>query len=189
MNLIKLQKYIIFWVCRVKMFLIALRGITYYNSRNTSGLEINGTNGQNKQGLGLGKFLTHVTPDCQDLITRLLVYNPEERFSAKQALAHPHFKDLVEQEAKQTKISTNNFNSVLIKSFHNDSQNQIRSTEDSQLITTNPNKKQKDKDKDKDKDKAYLPEIKVNIIIDSKKGNDSYESDGGSPDVRISINI
>ena len=35
---------------------------------------------------------THVT--WQDLIAKLLAYNPDERLSARQALRHPYFKDL-----------------------------------------------------------------------------------------------
>jgi hypothetical protein len=107
---------------------------------------------------------------------KLLIYNPEERFSAKQALSHPHFKDLVEQEAKMTKLSTHNFNSILIKSFHNDSQSMIKSTEETQLVNNLITKR--------GKEKSYLPEIKVNIIIDNKK-NDSYDSDASGSDVFI----
>jgi serine/threonine protein kinase len=80
-----------------------------------------------KKGLGLSKFLTHVSSECQDLILKLLTYNPEERFSAKQALAHPYFKDLVEMELKQSKLSFHGmfFNPTNI-SFNNESQSFIR---------------------------------------------------------------
>src|SRR4051794_37262142 len=82
-----------------------------------------------KQGLGTTKFLGHVTVDCQDLITKLLAYNPEERYSAKQALSHPYFKDLVEQEIKLSKMSSINFNKGpqnLMLSFNNDSMSFIK---------------------------------------------------------------
>lgn len=59
-----------------------------------------------KTGLGISKFLTHVSSDCQDLISKLLIYNPEERYSAKQALNHPFFKDLIEQDLKMAKNSS-----------------------------------------------------------------------------------
>jgi serine/threonine protein kinase len=39
-----------------------------------------------------------------------LTYNPDERYSAKNALAHPFFKELVEQELKLSKMSFNNYN-------------------------------------------------------------------------------
>jgi renal tumor antigen len=82
-----------------------------------------------KGGLGISKFLSHISADCQDLILKLLTYNPEERYSAKQALNHPYFKDLVEGEAKLAKMSSNNFNPInLMKSFHgsNESQSMIK---------------------------------------------------------------
>jgi len=59
---------------------------------------------------------------------KLLVYNPDERLSSKQALSHPYFKDLVEQENKMTKMSMIGFNPIMnfMKSFHNDSQSDIK---------------------------------------------------------------
>ena len=51
-----------------------------------------------KSGIGITKFLNHITPECQDLISKLLVYIPEDRLSAKQALSHPYFKDLIKQD-------------------------------------------------------------------------------------------
>jgi renal tumor antigen len=45
-----------------------------------------------QEGSGLAKLLGHVSPECQDLITRLLAYNPDERLSARQALKHPYFR-------------------------------------------------------------------------------------------------
>jgi hypothetical protein len=44
------------------------------------------------EGSGLGKLLGHVSPDCADLIAKLLAYNPDERLSARQALHHPYFR-------------------------------------------------------------------------------------------------
>ena len=59
-----------------------------------------------KIGIGVSKFLNHVSPECIDLINKLLIYNPEERYSAKQALNHPYFKELKKQEEKLLKTST-----------------------------------------------------------------------------------
>ena len=63
------------------------------------------------------------------MILKLLTYNPDERLSAKQALSHPYFKDLVEQENKMSKMSMIGFNPInFMKSFHNpnDSQSDIK---------------------------------------------------------------
>ena len=62
-----------------------------------------------KTGLGIVKFLGHVSSECQDLISKLLTYNPEERYSAKQALSHPYFKNLLDQEIKLNKMTTKYF--------------------------------------------------------------------------------
>jgi len=86
-----------------------------------------------KQGTGFQKFLSHVTPECVDLISKLLCYNPEDRYSAKQALCHPYFKDLVEQENKIGKISNpNNPTNFMKSTFLNDSQSFIKSTDETQ---------------------------------------------------------
>lgn len=61
---------------------------------------------QPKIGIGINKFLTHTSVECQDIIGKLLTYNPEERFTAKQALNHPYFKDLKKQDDKLLKTST-----------------------------------------------------------------------------------
>jgi serine/threonine protein kinase len=94
--------------------------------RNSSNIDFNFSN---KQGLGIARFLSHIKSDCVDLIMKMLVYNPDERLSAKQALSHPYFKELVEQEAKMGKASLIGFNQInLMKSFHNgnDSQSDIK---------------------------------------------------------------
>lgn len=44
------------------------------------------------EGTGLAKMLAHVPPECADLISKLLAYNPDERLSARQALRHPYFR-------------------------------------------------------------------------------------------------
>lgn len=53
-----------------------------------------------KEGTGIAQLIPHVSSDCQELIIKLLAYNPDERPTAKQALNHPYFKDLRSQEKK-----------------------------------------------------------------------------------------
>ncbi len=85
---------------------VNLRSNVLIKSRNSSHVDFNFPY---KAGLGISKFLSHVSAECQDLILKLLAYNPEERYSAKQALNHSYFKELVEQDLKLSKMSTNNF--------------------------------------------------------------------------------
>lgn len=59
-----------------------------------------------KVRLGINKFLSHSSPECQDIIEKLLIYNPDERYSAKQALNHPYFEDLKRNDEKKVKMST-----------------------------------------------------------------------------------
>jgi len=56
------------------------------------------------EGTGVIKLIPHASPDVQDLIQKLLVYNPDNRITASQALKHNWFKELREQEymLKQT---------------------------------------------------------------------------------------
>merc|ERR1719321_2494998 len=54
-----------------------------------------------KEGSGIARLIPHVSPDCQDLILRLLAYNPEERLSARQALKSSYLRDLREAEKQE----------------------------------------------------------------------------------------
>lgn len=51
-----------------------------------------------KEGTGIAKLIPHVSQDAQDLISKLLIYNSEQRISASQALKHAYFKDYRESE-------------------------------------------------------------------------------------------
>ncbi len=55
-------------------------------------------------GTGIIQLIPHVSPDCQDLITKLLTYNPDERITARQALSSPYFKELRAQDTKPLQI-------------------------------------------------------------------------------------
>ena len=51
-----------------------------------------------KHGTGIDRLLPNVGKDCIDLIKLLLVYDPEERVTAQQALRHEYFREYLEQE-------------------------------------------------------------------------------------------
>ena len=51
-------------------------------------------------GTGINQLIPHISPECQDLISKLLIYNPDERMTARQALNSPYFKDLRAQDSK-----------------------------------------------------------------------------------------
>jgi len=119
-----------------------------------------------KAGIGINKFLSHTSQDCQDLITKLLVYNPEERISAKQALNHPYFKEQKKQDDKLMKMSTlSNIN--LLKSFHQENASTIKGIDESDI-------------KSKKGTKFYLPDIDNKIstkIIELDDSNNDQQGE------------
>lgn len=52
-------------------------------------------------GTGIKNLIPHATPECVDLIEQLLKYNPEERITAEEALRHPYFRELNENEVQK----------------------------------------------------------------------------------------
>eukprot|EP01027_Heterolobosea_sp_BB2_P018366 GEZU01025886.1.p1 GENE.GEZU01025886.1~~GEZU01025886.1.p1 ORF type:complete len:456 (+),score=56.72 GEZU01025886.1:193-1560(+) len=46
------------------------------------------------EGTGIVKMLPHASPECLDLMHKMLAYNPDDRITARQALQHPYFRDL-----------------------------------------------------------------------------------------------
>ena len=153
-----------------------------------------------QKGIGLQRYLTHVSPNIVDLISKMLIYDPDKRPTAKQCLNHECFKDLIEQDLKMTKMSQINFyqNSILMKSF-NDS---ISSKDDSIQIANNNNnnynqninsktlKTKKEasnsnlsfKNTNNNNNNNYnyknilLPLIKLNNINEDSKGEDSFNN-------------
>ena len=50
------------------------------------------------EGTGIAKLIPHASTEVQDLIVKLLMYNPDNRITASQALKHPWFREIKEQE-------------------------------------------------------------------------------------------
>ena len=94
----------------------------------------NELNFEYQRGIGIQKFLSHVSPDCVDLINKMIEYDPEKRLTAQKCLNHIYFKDLVEQEAKLNKM--NQMNPLLKMSF-NDSLSFIKNDDSLQMINQN----------------------------------------------------
>mmetsp|Transcript_4312 Transcript_4312/g.6634 ORF Transcript_4312/g.6634 Transcript_4312/m.6634 type:complete len:571 (-) Transcript_4312:7-1719(-) len=53
-----------------------------------------------KEGTGIAKLIPHASPDCVELIMKLLAYNPDDRLSARQALRHTYFRELRDAEKR-----------------------------------------------------------------------------------------
>ena len=156
-----------------------------------------------QKGIGIDKYLSHVSHDVVDLINKMLIYDPDLRPTARQCLNHECFRNFVEQDLKKAKMSQMNFyqNSILMKSF-NDSIS-IRNDDSIQIINLNNNNsnnnysinnynnsKKKKKKKEgsisnisfKNTGNKYnyknilLPLVKLNNINEDSKGEDSFNN-------------
>ena len=82
---------------------------------------------EQKKGVGIKRFLNRVSDNCVDLITKMLIYDPDKRYTASQCLSHPYFSDLVAKEDHISKMSLVNFrrNPLLLMSFNNGTNDSI----------------------------------------------------------------
>ena len=85
----------------------------------------------NIKGKGFEKYLSHCSDLFVDLLKKLLVYNPEERLSAKQALQHIFFQDITENHYYNQYYVSNQQNNLLAKNIGNDSLSMIKIVDDS----------------------------------------------------------
>lgn len=63
-----------------------------------------------KEGTGIAKLIPHASPECIELVSKLLEYNPDDRLSARQALRHPYFRQLREQDKRQQQLMSPELN-------------------------------------------------------------------------------
>ena len=96
-------------------------------------------NFEHQKGVGINRYLTHVSKDAIDLINKMLIYDPDMRPTARECLNHECFKEFLEYDLKKAKMSQNSFyqNSILMKSF-NDSIS-MKNDESIQIINLNNN--------------------------------------------------
>ena len=81
----------------------------------------------NIKGKGFEKHLRHCDDLFVDLLKKLLVYNPDERFSAKQCLQHSYFKDINQNSyaiKEQSNMKNVNDSFSMVKNNNDDSINQ-----------------------------------------------------------------
>ena len=86
----------------------------------------------NIKGKGFEKYLSHCKELFIDLLKKLIVYNPEERLSAKQALQHNYFQDITENNYYSQHIINHEKSNLLSKNIGNDSLSMIKSLDESQ---------------------------------------------------------
>ena len=98
---------------------------------------------EHQKGIGLYKYLSHVSPKTIDLINKMLAYDPDKRLTAKQCLNHECFREFVELDLKMNKMSQVNFyqNALLMKSF-NDSNSYLKMDDSVQYKNNNKNSNQ-----------------------------------------------
>ena len=148
-----------------------------------------------QKGIGINRYLTHVSPNIVDLINKMLIYDPDLRPTARDCLNHECFKEFIEQDLKRAKQSQMNFNqdSILMKSF-NDSIS-IKNEDSIQIINLNNNVNYNNSKTLKTKKEAsnsnmslkngnnkynykniLLPALKLNNISEDSKGEDSFNN-------------
>ena len=96
-----------------------------YDKKTITSLDIN------IQGKGFEKYLSHCDELFVDLLKKLIVYNPEERYSAKQALQHKYLQDITDNPYYNQYYVSNQQNNLLDKNIGNDSLSMIKCVDDS----------------------------------------------------------
>ena len=152
-----------------------------------------------QKGIGINRYLTHVSHNTVDLIGKMLIYDPDLRPTATECLNHECFKEFLEKDTKREKMSQINFyqDSILMKSF-NDSIS-LKNDESVQIVnlnnnininninnsktlkakkeTSNPNLSLKNGSYNKYNYKnILLPVLKLNNISEDSKGEDSFNN-------------
>lgn len=59
-----------------------------------------------QEGSGFTQLIPHVSAEAKDLISKMLTYIEEDRITARQALQHPYFRDIRENEKVTSNLPT-----------------------------------------------------------------------------------
>ena len=49
-----------------------------------------------QKGIGIAQLIPHASPECVDLMMKMLAYDASERITAREALRHPYFREVRE---------------------------------------------------------------------------------------------
>ena len=154
-----------------------------------------------QKGVGISKYLNHVSSNVVDLIGKMLIYDPDLRPTARECLSHECFKEFVEQDLKKNNNQINYFqDSSLMKSFNdsisikNDDSIQIVNLNNNNInninnINNNYNNSKTLKTKKETSNtnlniinnkynynNILLPVLKLNNINEDSKGEDSFNN-------------
>ena len=116
-------------------------------------------------GKGFEKYLSHCGELFIDLLKKLIVYNPEERLSAKQAIQHNYFQEITDNPYYIQYYVSNQQNNLLDKNIGNDSLSMIKCTDDS------PPNLQKNKNFNNNNLEKYGSNTKLNNILNKGSSN------------------
>lgn len=131
-----------------------------YDRKTMTSLDIN------IKGKGFEKYLNHCGDLFIDLLKKLIVYNPEERLSAKQSLQHNYFQDISDNPYYSQYYISNQQNNLLDKNIGNDSLSMIKCVDDSP-----PNNLQKIKSFNNNNLEKYGSNTKLSNINILNKGS------------------
>jgi serine/threonine protein kinase len=54
-----------------------------------------------QKGIGIAQLIPHASPECVDLMMKMLAYDASERITAREALRHPYFREIRDMEMRR----------------------------------------------------------------------------------------
>jgi len=79
--------------------------LTKFRSKGTSHISLDFPP---QKGIGIPQLIPHASPECIDLIVKLLKYDATDRITAREAMRHPYFRDIKESERNGNSKATAN---------------------------------------------------------------------------------